>query len=214
MLWLVPWPDPLRPSQTVLAYVREWRTKMKAFRMSIVQGVTRCVAGFAIKIAALCALLQPVAISNGCLGPPLSKGRSSGCHSRKVRVSRECSSEYASNPPVPQFTGVRTLRVVAVCAARDSRLARRCCGGEFPPKQACAGILAEAGNRASLWGVMRSRLLIYPSNILRTVLTKENWRPRYLLLLAMNTVETYREVPIELPAPTRVLTPALFELWP
>ena len=74
---------------------------------------------------------------------------------------------------LPQFTGARTLRVVAVCASRASRLARRCCGAEFPPKQACAGIvardagiLAGTGNRASLWDVMRGRLLIYSSNIL------------------------------------------------
>ena len=34
----------------------------------------------------------------------------------------------ASNPPCPQFTGARTLRVIAVCASRASRLLRRCCG--------------------------------------------------------------------------------------
>ena len=124
-----------------------------------------------------------VAISNGRQGPPLSKGRSSGGHSRTVRVLRECSSVYASNPQGPQFTGIRTLRVVAV---RASRLARRCCGAEFSPKQACAGIvgrgagiLAGAGNRASLWDVVRGRLLIYSSNILKyKYLNRKKWRPQ------------------------------------
>lgn len=80
-------------------------------------------------------------------GPPRRtrprRARRTDPRSRMVRVSRGYSSVSASNPRRPQFAGVGTLRVVvAVCASRALRLARRCWRAEFPPKQESTGIAA------------------------------------------------------------------------